>query len=234
MLKPTILVTAATGKTGAATTIELLARQYPVRAMVRQADARSRRLEKAGAHVVLGSLEDYADLQAAMSGVQRAYFCPPLEPGTLRRATLFATAAQAARLECIVFLSQWISDPLHPAVHSREKWLTGEILRQLPGLDTIAVQPGFFADNYFSALDTMLQFGVMPLPLGSGLNAPPSNEDIGRVIAALLIDPAPHIGNAYRPTGPRLLAPDEIAAICGRALGRKVKYQNAPIEMFQK
>jgi NAD(P)H dehydrogenase (quinone) len=43
-----------------------------------------------------------------------------------------------------------------------------------------------------------------------------------------------HIGKSYRPTGPKLLAPGQIAAIIGGALGRKVKYQNAPMKLFLK
>jgi len=90
MQKPTILVTGANGKTGGATISQLLAKGYPVRALVQRADHRSELLAKRGAKVVVGSLEDITDLHTAMSGVQRAYFCPPLEPGTLRRASLFA------------------------------------------------------------------------------------------------------------------------------------------------
>jgi len=45
-----------------------------------------------------------------MTGAHRAYFCPPLQPGTLRLATLFAAAAQRARLEVVVALSQRVAD----------------------------------------------------------------------------------------------------------------------------
>jgi NAD(P)H dehydrogenase (quinone) len=87
MMKPKILVSGATGKTGAATVAQLLAKGFTVRALARRADPRSDQLRKLGAEVVIGSLEDLKDLRAAMIGVQRAYYCPPLEPGTLRRAT---------------------------------------------------------------------------------------------------------------------------------------------------
>jgi uncharacterized protein YbjT (DUF2867 family) len=233
MAQPKVLVTAAAGKTGGATARALLAAGVPVRALVRRRDARAVALEEAGAEVVTGSLEDYADLQAAMGGVQRAYFCPPLEPGHLRRAVLFAAAAKAARLEAVVQLSQWVNDPYHPAAHAREKWLTNQVMAQ-SGLGVVTVEPGFFADNYFAALGPAAQFGLLAMPLGQGLNAPPSNEDIARVIAACLRDPGPHIGKAYRPTGPRLLTPEEIAAILGRALGRPVRYQDAPLPLFLK
>jgi len=234
MQKPTILVTGATGKTGSATIAQLLAIGYPVRALVRQADTRSEHLRKLGVEIAVGSLEDITDLAAAMNGVQRAYFCPPLEPGTLRRATLFAAAAQEARLEVVVALSQWVADAHHPAMHSREKWLSNKVFEWAPGLDVVTVNPGFFADNYMAALEPMAHFGLMGLPLGRGLNAPPSNEDIARVIVGALTNPASHIGKSYRPTGPRLLAPEDIAAAMGRALGRKVTYQDVPMKLFFK
>ena len=44
MPKPRILVTGATGKTGAPTALGLLKRGYPVRALVRQSDERAERL----------------------------------------------------------------------------------------------------------------------------------------------------------------------------------------------
>lgn len=234
MQKPKILVTAAAGKTGAATTLLLLQKGFPVRAMVRREDGRSRRLREAGAEVMVGSMEDMVDLRAALNGVQRAYFCPPLEPGTLRRATLFAAGAQEAGLEAVVVLSQWLADPLHPAVHAREKWLSAKVMEWLPDVGVVTINPGFFADNYMAVLEAAAQFGLMAMPLGDGMNAPPSNEDIARVIAAVLADPAPHIGKSYRPTGPALLSPGDIAGIMGKALGRRVKYQNAPMKLFMK
>ena len=234
MPKPIILVTGATGKTGMPTALTLLQQGFPVRALVHSVDARANRLSSAGAEIVIGSLESYRDLETAMKGVARAYFCPPLEPGTLRRAALFAEAAREAKLEAVVQLSQWVADAAHPAVHSREKWLTNRLLSRLPDLDVVTVQPGWFADNYFLVIGQVAQLGLFGLPLGQGLNVPPSNEDIARVIATCLADPAPHVGKAYRPTGPRLLSPPDIAEAMGQALGRRVKYQEVPLPMFLK
>jgi uncharacterized protein YbjT (DUF2867 family) len=183
--------------------------------------------------MIVGSLEDLTSLRIALLDVQRAYYCPPLTSGALRLAALFVAAAHAAKLEAVVVLSQWLSDPAHPAVHSREKWLSSKLF-ETSGMNVITVNPGFFADNYFTAIEPMAHFGIMALPLGQGLNAPPSNEDIGRVIVGALADPARHIGKSYRPTGPRLMSPDEIAAAIGAALGRNVKYQNAPMRLFLK
>ncbi len=72
------------------------------------------------------------------------------------------------------------------------------------------------------------------LPYGEGKNAPPSNEDLARVAAEILARPEGHAGRTYRPTGPALLSPHDLAAALGRALGRRVRYVNAPIGVLTK
>ncbi len=234
MHKPKILLTGATGKTGSATALLLLKSGYPVRAFAHRADGRSDALRAAGAEIFVGSMEDPIHVRDALVGVQRAYFCAPLEPGILRKATTFAVAAQEAKLEVVVVLSQWLVDATHLSVHAREKYLMGRVFEWAPELDSVTINPGWFADNYMTALDSISQFGVMALPLGSGLNAPPSNEDIARVVAGALVHPELHIGKSYRPTGPKLLSPEEIASIFGKILGRKVQYSDAPLNLFLK
>jgi NAD(P)H dehydrogenase (quinone) len=234
MANPRILVTGATGKTGTPTVLQLLDKGFRVRALVRKNDSRSAALAGAGAELVVGSLEDPCDLEIAMRGVQCAYFCPPLEPGTLRRATLFAIAAQEARVETVVVLSQWLVDRTHLALHAREKYLSERVFDWMPGVATITVNPGWFADNYMAAFEAISQFGLMALPLGEGLNAPPSNEDIARVIVGALTRPDELIGKSLRPTGPQLLSPDDIASTFARVLGRSVRYQDAPMSLFLK
>src|SRR5215471_760663 len=63
---------------------------------------------------------------------------------------------------------------------------------------------------------------------------PPSNEDIGRVAVAALMDPARHAGKSYRPTGPELLGVEEMAKAVGRAVGRSVRFVPTPTWLFMK
>ena len=234
MTKPTILVTGATGKTGFATSMQLLAGGYPVRAFVRRSDHRSAALQNSGAEILVGSLNDIGDIRQSLEGVHRAYFCAPLLPGCLNASVIFAKAAQEQRLEALVVMSQWLASPSHPSVHTREAWLADAIFARMPGTAVVTINPGWFADNYMAIMEPAAQFGLMPMPLGDGLNAPPSNEDIARVVVGALVEPAQHAGKTYRPTGPRLLSPQEIAAAFGKALRRSVKYVDAPIGMFSR
>ena len=147
---------------------------------------------------------------------------------------IFAAAAEEAKLEVVTKMAQWFTQPSHHSFFTREHWLTDQAMSWMPNVDVITVNPALFADNYFLVMAPIAQLGLMPLPLGDGLNAPPSNEDIARVAAATLADPAPHIGKSYRPTGPELLSPKDIAGIMAKALGRKVKYMDVPMGMFVK
>ena len=101
MTKPKILVTSAAGRTGAAAVFQLLEKGFPVRAFVRRRDARAANLEKAGAELVVGDLFDFQDLRKALAGIQRAYHCPPFAPNLLHGTTLFALAAEEAKLEVV-------------------------------------------------------------------------------------------------------------------------------------
>lgn len=234
MTKPKILVTSAAGRTGFATVFELLDKGYPVRAFVRSRDARAQALEKAGAELVFGDLFDFQDLRAALVGVQRAYYCPPFAPNLLQGALLFALAAEEARLEVVALMSQWHPHPSDPSITTREHWIANQLYRWMPSVDVIHINPGLFAFMYMLGLPAIVHMGMLMAPFGEGRNAPPSNEDIARVVAGVLANPGPHIGKSYRPTGPELLSPQDIAGILTSVVGRTVKYQDSSIRMFSK
>lgn len=232
--KPTILVTSGAGNTGRPVAEELLRKGFPVRAMVRREDQRSERLRALGADVVVGNLFDVRDLRRAVDGVQRAYFVAPHGANGLHASMSFAVAAEDAKLETVTTLTQWLLHPGHPSLATRELWLADQTMRWMPSVDVVQITPGWFAWTYFLVLDVIAQLGVFPMALGEGRNAPPSNEDMGAVVAATLADPAPHVGKTYRPTGPKLLSPEEIAATFARVLGREVKYAPSSVDMFVK
>jgi NAD(P)H dehydrogenase (quinone) len=234
LMKPKILVTSAAGKTGFAAAMQLLEKQYPVRAFVHRQSKRAGTLKKAGAEIFIGDMSDIRDVRKALASIQRAYLCAPFAPNLLHTSMVFAIAATEAKLEVVTKMTQWFSQPSHPSVVTREHWLADQVIPWMPNVDVITINPGLFADYYFLVLAPIAQLGIMPMPLGEGLNAPPSNEDIARVVVGTLIDPAPHIGKSYRPTGPKLLSPYDTADIFSKVLGRKVKYLNVPHKMFLK
>ena len=235
--KPKILVTSASGRTGIPTVLQLLEKGFPVRAFVRRLDHRSEALESAGAEIFVGDQYSITDMRAAMVGVKRAYQCAPAAPNALQFNVIFTVAAYEAELEHTVTLSQWLASADHPSVGSRAVYLSDILIKMRPEMTVTTINVGWFADNYLSGLDTAAHLGVFSMPLGDGdvkKNAAPSNEDIARVVVGALIDPITHAGKTYRPTGPELLSPNEIAAAMGRALGRKVTYRDIPEVMLFK
>lgn len=233
-IKPKILVTSAVGHSGAPAVEQLLEKDFPVRAFVRRKDSRSKALEEKGAEIYVGDLFDFRDLRKAMDGVQRAYHCPPFNPNLLHSAALFAVAAEEAKLEVVALMSGWNPHASHPSVITRGHWIANQIYRWMPSVDVIHINPGLFAFDYLLGLPAIVHFGMFLAPFGDGLNAPPSNEDIARVASSVLANPASHIGKSYRPTGPELISPQEIAGMLGKVLDRGVRYRHVPFKMFSK
>ncbi len=234
MKYPKILVTGATGKTGRAVVDELLAKGVPVRAVVHAQDARSTALERLGVETVVADMFDLDQLLGAMLGTQRAYYLPFYDPYMIQSAATFAIAAQEAKLEAVVSLGQWLASPVHPSLMTRQAWLADQVFSRMSGVAHIRVNPGYFADNYLRLTAYAAHLGVFPTVPGDGQDAPPSNEDIARVVAAVLLDPDRHAGKRYRPTGPALLSAGDMAEILGRVLGRGVRRVDLPWWMFLK
>src|SRR5580693_1253591 len=234
MIKPRIIVTGATGKTGSVVVTELLKAGYPVRALVHREDGRSERLKSQGAEIAVADLSDIERVADALEDVQRAYFCPPYDPYMIQGAVSFAFAAKQARLEHIVGLTQWLASPSHPSLLTRQSWLVDRLFSMTPGVAHTIVNPGFFADAYLVTIGLAVHLGIFPWLYGNSRNAPPSNEDIARVAVAVLMDPARHAGKSYRPTGPELLGAEEMAKAIGRAVGRSVRVVPTPAWLFMK
>src|SRR4029078_6466611 len=124
MIKPRIIVTGATGKTGSVVVTELLKASYPVRALVHQEDGRSAQLKAQGAEIAVADLMDAERVADALKDVQRAYYCPPYDPYMIQGAVAFAVAAKDARLEHIV----GPGEPLASLAHDTSALAGGSVI----------------------------------------------------------------------------------------------------------
>ena len=236
-----ILVTAANGHTGFPAAKELISLGFKVRAMVRNKNgAGAVELAKLGAEVLVGDMNDIRDLRFGLNDVQRAYFCTPPGRNSLFRVIAFIIAAEEARLEHVVYMTQWLASEAHHSMTTKEHWLGDQIVKMHQHVNYTFVNPGFFGFVYFMTVETVAQLGMMPFALKGaasgkvGLNAPPSEEDQGRVIAHILKDPTPHYGKTYRPTGPKEISIVDAANIFAKVLGRSVKVKEVSESMFLK
>jgi uncharacterized protein YbjT (DUF2867 family) len=231
-----VLVTGAggaVGSTGNHTVRQLLARGFPVRAFVHHVDERSERLRALGAEIVAGDLLDFEAVSAALRDVRRAYFTYPIAEGLVEATTIFAAAGQRTGLEAIVNMSQITARPDHPSPASRRHWLAERIL-DWSDIAVTHLRPPFFLENLIVfAANTIRTEGRIYLPFGIGRHAPVGGEDLARVIAAVLSEPAPHDGITYLPTGPRSLSIAEMADVFTMALGHPVQYVDISVEQWQ-
>jgi len=233
MSKPRILVTGAAGKSASAVVEQMLERGYPVRAFVRQQDDRSNRLKSLGAEVVVGDVLNPASIRSVMAGVERVYFCyPPLE-GLLEATTNVAVAARDAGVEAIVNMTQITARPNATSQLARQHWLAERIF-DWADVGASHVKPGYFSDNFYMLNgENIAKEGKIYLPYGEGRHAPVASDDIARVVTAILVDPAPHVGKRHVLTGPRNMTIREMAEVFSKELGKPVEYVDLPIEHWR-
>jgi uncharacterized protein YbjT (DUF2867 family) len=80
---------------------------------------------------------------------------------------------------------------------------------------------------------TIREKHIIPLAFGNARYAPIAGEDLGRIIAAILIDPADHAGKTYPLYGSKELSQYDIAEILTQVLGKKITYVPMEIEAFK-
>ena len=235
MTSRTIFVAGATGDTGGAAADALLHTGERVRTLVRKESPRSDRLKARGVEVVVGDLSDIDDVCGALNGVFSAYFVFPIEQGGVSASAYFAQAARETGISAIVNMSQ-ISARREAKSHAaRDHWVSERIF-DWAGTPVTHLRPTFFAQwlTYPGQVASIKKDGVLQLPFGEGRHAPIAAEDQGRVIAAILRDPAPHAGKVYPLFGPEEMNHYEIAAQISRALGREVAYRPIDLDVFKK
>ncbi|MBP1179822.1 NmrA family NAD(P)-binding protein [Methylobacterium sp. PvR107] len=226
------MIAGATGDTGRAAVRSSIELGLAVRAMVHKRDARSEALEKLGAEVVVGDLQEIDTVRAAMEGVDAAYFVWPVAPGLLSAAVNFAQAAKEAGVGTIVNLSQRSADRHSKSASCRDTFIAEQVF-DWSGVPVIHLRPTYFLEWLLYPWQLpYLRQGVLRMPAGKGRHSPIAADDQGRAIAALLKDPAAHIGKTIPLSGPVEMDHDQMAAELSEALGRKIVFQDLPVDEY--
>ena len=238
-----ILVTGAAGQLGAVgrtVTSLLLDRGQPVRAMVRREDERAAALRAAGAEVVVGDLLDPADVSRIVRGCRRVYFGMSVSAEYLEATVTMAAVARDIGVDALVNMSQMTVSEMSlehttPSPQQRQHWLSEQALAW-SGLPVVTIRPTVFLEGFFLRFvgPTVRARGRIELPFGRGKTSPVAAADVARVVAAVLADPGPHLGQIYELTGPRSQDMDEVAREFTEALHREVTYEDIPPEEWER
>ena len=239
------LVTGAGGGVGSVSrrVVELLLDDGEhVRAMVHRDDERADQLRALGAEVVVGDLTRAGEIVVAMQGASRMFFNMSVSDEYLLATTeVCAVALEAGTPNAIVNMSQMTVSQMTltstgESHHQRLHWLAEHVLNW-SGLPVIHVRPTAFLDNplfTILAAPTIRDRAALVLPFGTGHTSPIAAADVARVVAALLHDPADHIGHVYELTGPEVLDIDGLAKQYTRGLGRPVTGEDVPYDEWQR
>ena len=237
-----ILVTGAAGRVGSVGRIvtELLLKQgQAVRAMVRQEDARAQALRDMGAEVVLGDLLDLDSMHRIIAGCEKMFFLMSVSADYLQATINTAAVAKHHGVKAFINMSQMTlaqMDITETTVSPQHKlhWLAEQAL-DWSGLPVIHVRPTVLLEGFFLILtsESVRESNQIRLPFGDGKTSPVAVEDVARAVAALLINPQPHIGKTYHFTGPQSENMHFFAKEYSKALGRPITFQDIPVEAWR-
>ncbi|NGX98663.1 MAG: NAD(P)H-binding protein [Candidatus Afipia apatlaquensis] len=233
-----ILVTGAAGAIGGVgrnVTEFLLAKGHKVRALVRREDERADVLRRLGAEVVKGDLTNLDSMHRAIEGCGRIYFGMSVSAAYLEATINTAAVARHHGVEAFVNMSQMtvsqmsISESTESPQHKLH-WLAEQAL-SWSGLPVVTVRPTVFFEGFFLVLAgvSVRTSDALMLPMGGGKISPISAVDVASAVAAILDDPAPHIGQIYDLTGPESADLDHYARTFSEALGRPIRYRDVPL-----
>jgi len=153
-------------------------------------------------------------------------------PGIVEATAYFAQAAIEAGVGAIVNMSQILARRAAKSHASRDHWIA-ERLFDRSGIPITHLRPTLFAEWLMYLSQSIKEKAVLPLAFGDARYAPIAGEDLGRVIPAILSNPAEHAGKSYPLYGERELSEYEVAAILTEVLGKKVTYVPMENEAFK-
>ena len=223
-----ILVTGATGASGAAVIREFARRGLAVRALVRNpaklaALLAPERAERASAvRVVRGDMAEPDSLGDALAGVEKVLMISTANEALVRTQTTFIDVARRAGVRHLVKFSgrgcSLDSAFRFARMHGQvEQYLEGS------GLAWTMLRPSQFMHVYFREIPTILRDGLIALPMADARLAPVDVEDIARIAVAVLVGDG-HENQRYDITGPEALTMNDVAATLSAAIGLPVRY----------
>ena len=234
-----ILVTGAAGGAQGATGNRLtrLLRQkgVPVRAFVHKVDERSDALREMGAEIFAGDLVHIQSVREALKGIERVYFCYPVQADLLEATAILAQAAREEDVKFIFHLSSGSSSDQSPSPWGRKTWLSEQIL-EWSGIPSFHLRPALFLESLLRQFAKGIsQDSEIRAPFGSGDGKVPSiaAEDVARLALKVLLNPEPFIGKAHQlfTSNPTLT---ELAQELTTLLGRPIRYHEITLDRWVK
>ncbi|WP_424196171.1 SDR family oxidoreductase [Ampullimonas aquatilis] len=229
----TILVIGATGRVGHQVVQQLVKRGAKVRVLVRNP---SKTGFSANVEVVQGDLLDIDSLRAAFSGVSTFFLLNAVAADEFTQALITLNIALESGVKRVVYLSVIHSDRFVNVPHFAVKLGAERMIEQM-GFSATILRPAYFIDNELMIKDTILNYGVYPMPIGSKGVAMVDTRDIAEIAAIELICREQAPGKLPIETinlvGPDTLTGSDVAAVWSDVLGRQIAYGGDDPTIFE-
>lgn len=225
-----ILVIGGTGTVGSLVVQGLLSRGGNVRVLTRSPE-KSKALPK-GAQGVVGDLKDPSSLPQAMQGIERVFLITPLSPTEAEEGINAVTAAKAAGVRHLVYLSVHDVEKAPHVPHFKSKIDVHKAIRE-SGMTYTLIKPNNFFQNENWFKQGLLEHGVYAQPIGDiGLSRVDA-RDIADAVVNALTQPG-HEDKSYPLVGRDSLTGDDVAKIFSRHLKQDIRYGGNDVEAWGK
>ncbi|WP_367375446.1 NmrA/HSCARG family protein [Pseudomonas lini] len=228
-----ILVIGATGTIGSLITQGLANAGAEVKALVRQSGKRD---FPAGVTEVVADLTDVPSMRVALSSVRTLFLLNAVTPDEVTQALITLNLAQEAGIERIVYLSVIHADKFTNVPHFTGKHTVERMIESLDIPATI-LRPAYFMQNELMVQQTIQNYSVYPMPIGSAGVSMIDARDIADVAVAELLrrDRAPSALDrvTLELVGPQALTGASVAKIWSSVLGRDIAYGGDDVAAFE-
>lgn len=229
-----ILVTGATGTIGSLVVQGLAEAGADVKALVRQP---GKGRFPAGVTEVVGDFTDVSSLRSALSSARTLFLLNAVTPDEVTQALIALNLAREAGIERVVYLSVIHADKYTNVPHFTGKHTVERMIETL-GIPATLLRPAYFMQNELSVQQTIQDYGVYPMPIGSAGVSMIDARDIAAIAVAELLRrdqaPAPLPRVTLDLVGPHSLTGAAIAKLWSSALGRDVTYAGDDVTAFEK
>lgn len=221
---PDLAITGSTGQLGGLVARILADDGLPQRLLVRDT---SRAPDLPNAVPVVSAYGDTALAKASLAGVKTLFMVSASEAADrLQTHFAFVDAAAEVGVRHIVYTSFFGASADCTFTLGRDHYATEERIKAA-GLDYTFLRDNFYLDF----LPLMVgEDGVIRGPAGDGVMAAVTRGDIARSAAAVLRDPAVHVGRTYNLTGPEDITLQRAAELLTEGTGRTISYHKETLE----